>query len=155
VHPQDALGVESVDRLVEQDDPGFAEQCRGDAEPLAHAERERSDPAAGHRDQSDEPEDLVDERLRDGIGLGQAEQVVVGRSPRMHRLGLQHCPHFVKWPPEVVIGPASVTCPASGRSSPRIMRMVVDLPEPFGPRNPVTTPDRTRNERLSTARVLP
>ena len=32
-----------------------------------------------------------------------------------------------------------------------IMRIVVDLPEPFGPRKPVTTPGRTSNVRLSTA----
>jgi hypothetical protein len=28
---------------------------------------------------------------------------------------------------------------------------VVDFPAPFGPRNPVTIPERTLNERLSTA----
>ena len=35
------------------------------------------------------------------------------------------------------------------------MRMVVDLPEPFGPRKPVTTPGRTSKLRSSTARVVP
>lgn len=30
--------------------------------------------------------------------------------------------------------------PESGRSSPTVIRMVVDLPAPFGPRNPVTVP---------------
>ena len=40
------------------------------------------------------------------------------------------------WPP-------MVTWPAVGWSRPRIMRMVVDLPEPLGPRNPVTAPGRT------------
>ena len=32
--------------------------------------------------------------------------------------------------------------PASGRSRPRIIRIVVDLPAPFGPTNPVTRPGR-------------
>ena len=34
------------------------------------------------------------------------------------------------------------------------MRMVVDFPEPFGPRNPVTTPGETVKLRPSTASVL-
>ena len=34
----------------------------------------------------------------------------------------------------------TVTVPDVGRSSPMIMRMVVDLPTPLGPRNPVTVP---------------
>ena len=33
--------------------------------------------------------------------------------------------------------------------------MVVDLPAPFGPRNPVTSPGSTRNDRPSTATVAP
>src|SRR5450432_1595837 len=35
------------------------------------------------------------------------------------------------------------------------MRMVVDLPEPFGPRKPTTSPRSTLNERPSTARFAP
>src|SRR5690242_844076 len=35
------------------------------------------------------------------------------------------------------------------------MRMVVDLPAPFGPRKPVTSPGRTVNDRSSTAVVSP
>ena len=33
--------------------------------------------------------------------------------------------------------------------------MVVDLPDPFGPRNPVTRPGSTTNERSSTTVRLP
>src|SRR5258708_3499186 len=33
--------------------------------------------------------------------------------------------------------------------------MVYDFPEPFGPRNPVTTPGRTSKDRSSTATVPP
>ena len=35
------------------------------------------------------------------------------------------------------------------------MRIVVDFPGPFGPRNPVTVPGVTSNVRLSTAMVEP
>ena len=36
--------------------------------------------------------------------------------------------------------PLKVTVPVSGRVRPTIMRMVVDLPDPFGPTKPVTRP---------------
>jgi hypothetical protein len=35
------------------------------------------------------------------------------------------------------------------------MRIVVDLPAPFGPRKPVTLPGSTSKLRSSTARVAP
>jgi len=38
-----------------------------------------------------------------------------------------------------------------GRVRPTIMRIVVDLPEPFGPTKPVTRPGWTEKLRLSTA----
>jgi hypothetical protein len=37
-NPDDAFRVEPVDRLVEDQQPGVAEQRRGDAEPLPHPE---------------------------------------------------------------------------------------------------------------------
>ena len=45
--------------------------------------------------------------------------------------------------------------PNPARSRPRIRRIVVDLPAPFGPRNPVTTPGLTVKLRSRTAVVLP
>src|SRR6185369_16397310 len=45
--------------------------------------------------------------------------------------------------------------PLVGRSRPIAIRIVVDLPAPFGPRKPVTTPGRTVNVRSSTAVLLP
>ena len=48
-----------------------------------------------------------------------------------------------------------VAVPASGASRPMIIRMVVDLPEPLGPRNPVTVPGRTSKLSSRTATVGP
>ena len=45
--------------------------------------------------------------------------------------------------------------PAVAVSRPRIIRIVVDLPAPFGPRKPVTWPAETVRSRASTARVSP
>ena len=44
-----------------------------------------------------------------------------------------------------------VTVPDVGGVSPVSIRSVVDLPAPFGPRNPVTVPGSQCNETLSTA----
>ncbi|CAM5580761.1 hypothetical protein SFUMM280S_00651 [Streptomyces fumanus] len=51
--------------------------------------------------------------------------------------------------------PLIVTWPAVGLSRPRIIRIVVDLPEPLGPRKPVTAPGRTWKDRLCTAVLSP
>src|ERR1700751_1478824 len=48
-----------------------------------------------------------------------------------------------------------VTVPDVGRSRPRMSRIVVVLPAPFGPRNPVILPGATLNDKLSTATVSP
>jgi hypothetical protein len=45
--------------------------------------------------------------------------------------------------------------PSVGASSPRISRIVVDFPDPFGPRKPVTTPEFTVKVRPSTAVFSP
>jgi len=49
----------------------------------------------------------------------------------------------------------TVTAPLSGSSRPRIIRIVVVFPAPFGPRKPVTTPGRTVNVKPETAVVDP
>ncbi|OKI06796.1 hypothetical protein AMK13_15300 [Streptomyces sp. CB02056] len=59
------------------------------------------------------------------------------------------------WRSEAYGRPLTVARPAVGASRPRIIRRVVDLPEPFGPRKPVTRPGRTVKVSPSTARVPP
>src|SRR5690349_14079277 len=51
--------------------------------------------------------------------------------------------------------PHTETLPPLGGRNPVIMRMVVDLPAPFGPRNPSTSPLPTSKETPSTARFGP
>src|SRR5215470_8657371 len=51
--------------------------------------------------------------------------------------------------------PSIVAVPPCGRSRPRMTRIVVDLPAPFGPRNPVTLPGSTVKLRSSTATLVP
>ena len=47
------------------------------------------------------------------------------------------------------------TEPELGASRPRTIRIMVDLPAPLGPREPVTRPGWTTKETSSTATVLP
>src|SRR5687767_12758392 len=51
--------------------------------------------------------------------------------------------------------PPMLTRPEVGGMKPVIMRMVVDLPAPFGPRKPSTSPRSTLKEMPSTARFAP
>ena len=74
-HPQDALGVEPVDGLVEEEHSGVAEEGGGDAEPLGHAQGELARPACQrHRAQPHELEQVVDTPAGDAVGLGQGHR---------------------------------------------------------------------------------
>ena len=105
--PQDALWVEPVDRLVEQQHARIAEECPGDPEPLAHAERELADLLLRHCGQTDELEHLVDTLGGDRVRLGDRQQVVSSGSTRMDGLGIDESAYLTKWPAQVVIGPAT------------------------------------------------
>ncbi|SFY53584.1 hypothetical protein STEPF1_06867 [Streptomyces sp. F-1] len=88
-HPEDALGVEAVDRLVEQQHLGVAEQRGGDAEALAHAEGEALGPLLRHVLEADDAEHLVHPAGRDAGQLGEAQQVVAGGAAAVHGLGVE------------------------------------------------------------------
>ena len=91
------------------------------------------------------------------MSLGKGEQVVVCRATGVDRARLKERSHLVQgggvFP--AVPAPFTFASPALGASRPRISLIVVDLPDPFGPKNPVTTPGRTVKLRSSTARFLP
>jgi hypothetical protein len=54
-----------------------------------------------------------------------------------------------------MLKPAMETSPADGGINPVSIRIVVDLPAPFGPRNPKTSPFSTVKEIPFTAVILP
>lgn len=87
--PEDALGVESVDGLVEHERLGVAEQRGGDAEALAHAEGEGARALVGHVGESDRLQDLSDPAVRDPVGARQPQQVVVGGAGGVEGLRVQ------------------------------------------------------------------
>ena len=105
-HPPDALGIEAVHRLVEQQHPRVAEQGGGDAQALAHAERELAHPFAGHRGEAHELQHLVDATPRDGVAPGQGEQMGTGGATGMNGLRFEEPAHFPQRPGQVVVAPA-------------------------------------------------
>src|SRR4051812_27727177 len=54
-----------------------------------------------------------------------------------------------------MLNPPTETSPADGGMNPVIIRIVVDLSAPFGPRNPRTSPFLTVNDTPSTALMVP
>ncbi len=88
-HPQDALGVQTVDGLVEQQHLRVTEERGRDPEPLAHTEREPLGAPLGDVLEPDDPQHLVDPPRRDPGELGQREQVVAGAAPAVHGLGVE------------------------------------------------------------------
>jgi hypothetical protein len=87
--PSDALGVEPVDRLVEQQHRRVAEQRGGDAEPLLHAEREPSGPPVRHGFQPGEPQQLADPAAPDPVALRDRQQMVVRGAPGVQRVRVE------------------------------------------------------------------
>ena len=134
-HPDDALRVQAVDRLVEQQHRRVAEQRGGDAEPLAHAEREPLDPLAPHAGQPDLLEHLVDPRAP---GSGWSARATAGGGGRAGRRA-PTAPPAARRPAAAArsgsgrAGRRSAPGPPSAGRGPSIIRMVVDLPAPFGP----------------------
>jgi hypothetical protein len=105
-NPEDAGGVEAVDRLVEQQHWRVAEQGGGDAEALGHAEGEAAHPLAGDAAQADLVEDLVDPGAGDAVAEREAQQVVVGTAAGVGGVGLERGADLPQWPRVVPVGPA-------------------------------------------------
>ena len=70
-HPAHAFRIEAVGGLVEDQDLGVAEQCVGEAQALAHAERVLADTPPGRRlVEADELQQRVDALRRHAHGVG-------------------------------------------------------------------------------------
>ncbi len=89
-HPADALGVESVGRLVEDEGAGVAEERVGDAEPLTHAEGEAADAGVALAFEADQREHLADARQGDAVRLGGDGQLAFGGAARTVDRLLEH-----------------------------------------------------------------
>jgi hypothetical protein len=98
--PAHPVGIEPVDRLVEQQHAGVAEQGRRDAEALFHAERKPLDPFTCDARQSDLLEHVDHPAVADPVGAGQAAQVVERGPARMDGSGIEQSADLVHRLPE-------------------------------------------------------
>ena len=153
--PADSGGVEPVRGLVEHEHL-VAEQGRGEAEPLAHAQRVALDAPLRRGRQLDQREHLVDPRGGDAGGGRLHAQVVAPGAARMHLARLEHCADTMERAVEAAVGARRARSRAR-RPDARARateRSVVDLPAPFGPRKRAV-PGSTRKLRSATACVFP
>jgi hypothetical protein len=104
--PAHALGIQAVDRLVEDQRGGIAEQRRGDPQPLPHAQGETAYPPARHIAQADQVQNLIHPVSPDGMGGGQSQQMVPGRTPRVDGPGFEQGADLAKRGREVGVAAA-------------------------------------------------
>ena len=155
--PADAVGIEPVGRLVEHEHLRVAEQRRGQAEALPHAQRVAADLALAGIAQPDQLEHLVGAPSRQAGGRAQDAQVVACGASRVEARRLERGADDAQRgvQPRVRQRRRSSRARQSGAPDPSTMRSVVVLPAPFGPRKPVTEPGSTVKLSRSTARILP
>ena len=151
--PPDALGVQAVGGLVEDEDLGVAEQRRGEREPLAHAHASSLPTRRVAACSSSTSASTSSTREAGSAGQrGERPQVVAPRAAGVEARDLQRRADGARRVVEPPVGAAEdLRLPAVGRASPRTIRSVVVLPAPLGPRKPVIAPGRTSKERSSTA----
>ena len=131
------FGIESVGGLVEDEHRWLAEKGGGQAEALAHAERETADTSAGVLGHGHLVERLIDPLGRQSRGRGEDTEMIDRPATRVEAGGFQHGTDLAGGLVEIdVASPSNVAVPAVGVTRPSSMRSVVVLPAPLGPRRP-------------------
>jgi hypothetical protein len=153
--PADPLRIETVGRLVEDEDHRVADEGFRQAQALVHPEREPAHLAVGGALKLHEAEELVHARARDPSLGGPDAQMIPPGARRMRR-GFEHHPDLAQGLGEVAIRAAGNRRAAGrGRHQAQQHRNVVVLPDPFGPRKPAITPASMLKLRSSIARTEP
>ena len=106
--PADAVGVESVGRLVEQQDLRVAEQRAGEGQALPHAEGEPAGALVGGRLETDLDQHLVDPASWDAAHGGHGPEVVAGGVAGVHAAGVEDGADQAGRVPEVGVADAVV-----------------------------------------------
>ena len=106
--PTDAVGIESVRRLVEQQDLRVSEQGAGEGQALAHAEGEPAGALVGGRLETDLDQHLVHPGRRDRAHGGHGPEVVSSSVAGVHAAGVENGADQAGGVPEVVVADAVV-----------------------------------------------
>jgi hypothetical protein len=88
-NPPDAVEVQPVDRLVEQQHARVADQRRRDPETLPHAQRVALDPTPGRTVEPDPFDHLVHPACRDAVRPGGHAEVAASGAPVVCRAGVE------------------------------------------------------------------
>ena len=135
---------------------GVAQQGGGQLQPLAHAEGELPDPAPGHVGEPDQGERLVTRAKGMPAPMATIFRWSSARRPGWKLVASSTAPTCWIGLVDIDVAPT----PEGGGAAvmetrPSSIRRVVVLPEPLGPRKPVTRPAATSKLRSSTARTAP
>ena len=104
--PADALRIETVGGLVEDQDARLAEQRSGEGQPLAHAQRVLAGAPAAGVGEGHGLEHLIGARLGQACRARERAEVIAGPTPGMKARALEHGAHGARRVGEVHIGGA-------------------------------------------------
>ena len=113
--PVDTFRVEPVGGFVQDQHLGLAEERAGQAEPLAHAEREALDPAVARIGEVHLVEHGVDAAEREPCGESEHPQVIARPPARVERVRLEDRADVAKRRVEVGVAPAADRGRAAGQ----------------------------------------
>jgi hypothetical protein len=105
-YPQHAIGIEAVDRFVEDQHRRIPEQRGGNTQPLAHAEGEPAGPPVRDRLQTHLAQHLVNPGVGDSMCLRQRPQVIPGCSSFVDGAGFEQGPDLGQRIAMVAVRPA-------------------------------------------------
>ena len=154
-HLDDPGGIEAVGGLVQDQQRRVLQQRRGDAEALLHPQRVGPDHVVRAGREPDAFERRIDGIASDAVDPREDLQVPPPREPREQRGRFHDRPDpsdHAREPCGTSL-PRRRALPADAATSPRMQRIVVVLPAPFGPRNPKTPPSETSRSSPSRATV--
>ena len=113
-HPAHAFRIEAVGGLVEDQDLGVAEQCVGEAQALAHAERVLADTPPGRRlVEADELQQRVDALRRHAHGVGRDGERLTAAAPGVLRGRVEQDADAPARVRQVAVAPAEDPCRAA------------------------------------------
>src|SRR5690625_5287812 len=94
--PRDSLWIQSVCRLIKQENARITQKRRGESEPLAHSERKSPDSPARHIGETNERQHLFRARVRHAHHGGEHLEMVDRAATGVKTRGFKRCTHLAQ-----------------------------------------------------------
>ena len=150
-HRRDAERVEPAERLVEDEQLRVVDERRAELDALLVAVRQRLElgPLRSRQAQPGEPARGRRGRVagRHPVVLGEVAELLGDVHPRVEAALLRHVAEAEACHPVDRLAAPERSSPLSGLARPKMQRIVVVLPAPFGPRKPTSRPGRAMKRR--------